>query len=78
MLTFNDLFIPTENSRDTIIIKNEFYPSGLTEYTIYNYYMKNKNIILNEINNREIMIFFASDMNKFIVRRKDIDGSFCR
>ena len=63
------LFETTPRNPDTIIIQNEFYPSGLTEKDIYSYYMKSKSKILNQVNNRDLMIFFATDKNKFIVRR---------
>ena len=58
---------------ETIIIKNEFYPSGLTEKDIYNYYIQNKNLILKNSENRNLMIFLATDVNKFIVKRKKGD-----
>ncbi len=54
---------------NTIVIKNEFYPKGLSELDVYNYYMNNKKKILNEVSGRDLMLFLAVDTNKFIVRR---------
>ena len=61
---------------DTIILKNQFYPGGLTEEDIYKYYISIKDKLLNQINRRDIMIFFAADLNKIIVKRKQPDGRF--
>jgi len=53
----------------SILIQNEFYPSGLTEEDISNYYSKVKRKILSVNDNREVMLFIAVDINKFIIRR---------
>lgn len=53
----------------TIILQNEYYPNGLKEIDIWNYYQKNKNLILRQIIGREVMIFFATDINKTVVIR---------
>jgi len=55
---------------ETIVIKNNFYPKGLREIDIWNYYQKNKNLILNETKLRQILFFIAIDINKFIIWRK--------
>ena len=55
---------------ETIVIKNNFYPKGLREIDIWNYYQKNKNLILNETKLRQILFFIAIDINKFIISRK--------
>ena len=52
-----------------IVIRNNYYPSGLTEDDIYNYYIRNKNNILEKVSGREIFFFLATDVNNFIVRR---------
>jgi hypothetical protein len=55
---------------ETIVIKNNFYPKGLKEIDIWNYYQKNKNLILNETKLRQILFFIAIDTNRFVVSRK--------
>lgn len=56
---------------DTIIVKNKFYPNGLTEQDIYNYYIRNKNRILEQVKNRNLLFFFGNAVNEVIVKRRD-------
>lgn len=58
------------NNPDTIILKNEYYPNGLTQQDIYNYYISKKNEILKETKNRDLIIFFAASTNNIIIKRK--------
>lgn len=55
---------------ETIVIKNEFYPKGLREIDIWNYYQKVKNNLLKETFNRNIMFAIMVDLNTPIMRRK--------
>lgn len=55
---------------NTIIVKNEFYPSGLTEQNLYDYYFLQKNKILEQLKDRYVMFFLGMDVNKTIVKRK--------
>lgn len=55
---------------DEIILKNEFYPNGLTHASIYNYYLFNKSKILQEVKGRELIFFFLSNLNKIVVKRR--------
>ena len=55
---------------DKIMVKNQFYPEGLKEIDIWNYYQKYKPLILRETLGRELIIFFSTDVNKTIVVRK--------
>jgi len=55
---------------DTVVIKNKFYPKGITELMIWNYYQKVKGAILKETYNRDLMFFIMVDENKPIVKRK--------
>ncbi len=55
---------------DKIMVKNQFYPEGLKEIDIWNYYQKYKSLILRETLGRELIIFFSTDVNKTIVVRK--------
>jgi len=57
---------------NSILIQNDFYPNGLTEEKIYNYYQSIKNKIINEVKNREIILFINTDINQTIVRRYEI------
>ena len=56
---------------DTIVIKNEYYPKGLREIDIWNYYQKNKNKLLKETLGKTLIVFFATNVNQFIVIRKN-------
>ena len=59
---------------ETIVIKNKFYPRGLKEIDIWNYYQKVKKQILQETFNRNIMFMIMVDVNKPIIRRKSKEG----
>jgi hypothetical protein len=61
---------------DTIIIKNQFYPKGLTELDIYNYYIKNKNSILKQVEDRELMFFLGLENGNTVVKRKTPEGKY--
>jgi len=63
---------------DTIVIKNKFYPRGLTELDIWNYYQKVKRDLLKETFNRDLMFFIAVDLNKNIIRRRMKSGQTIR
>ena len=58
---------------DTILIKNNFYPNGLCEIDLWNYYQKNKNLILKETRLRELIFFLATDVNETTVVRRTKD-----
>lgn len=58
---------------DTILVKNKYYPSGLKEIDIYDYYQKNKEKILSFSDNRYVMFYIFTDINKFIIKRKKED-----
>lgn len=63
--------------RDAIIIKNSFYLSGLTETDIQKYYLQNKQEILKETRNREVMLFLRTE-NQIVVRRHDREGDIAK
>lgn len=54
-----------------IIVKNEYYPSGLKEVDIWNYYQTNKINILKETLGKTLIVFFATSLNKTTVLRKN-------
>lgn len=62
----------------TVIVKNEFYPSGLREIDIWNYYQKNKNVLVRRTIGRNLLIFFAIGLNQTIVIRKMVNESMIR
>ena len=51
--------VPT--NPQTIILKNKYYPKGLTENQIYNYYMSVKKLLLNYIGKRTVSFFLMID-----------------
>ena len=55
---------------ETIVIRNEFYPRGLREIDIYNYYQKVKHPILKEVIGKNLTFYFSVDLNKIVVMRK--------
>jgi len=55
---------------ETIILKNRYYPKGLREIDIWNYYQKVKPYILKETKNRDLMFMIMVDVNKPVVRKK--------
>lgn len=61
---------------ETIIVKNTFYPKGLREIDIWNYYQKVRSKILKEVVGRDLMFFIAVDLNKTIIKRKDTNAGF--
>ena len=62
---------------DTIVVKNNFYPRGINELMIWNYYQQVKSPLLKEVANRDLMFYIMVDVNKPIIRRK-IDNKFIR
>lgn len=63
---------------DTIVLKNEYYPKGLREIDIWNYYQKVKIPLLKETLGKSLIVFFAIDVNKLIVLRKNKQGGLIR
>ena len=61
----------------TIVIQNRFYPKGIQEIDIWNYYQSVKRNILKETQGRDIMFFIMVEKNKPVVRRK-VPGGFIR
>ena len=55
---------------ETIVVKNQYYPKGLREIDVWNYYQSVKSKLLKEVRNRDVMFFIMVDVNKPIVRRK--------
>lgn len=70
--------MPRPKNPDNILIKNKYYPNGLTEGPVWEYYHKNKNKIINDAFGRDVMLFIAVEENKIIVKRKTKDGKSIR
>jgi len=62
----------------TIIVKNSFYPNGLTELDIWNYYQKFKGRFLQSTKNRDLTALIMVDVNKPVIRRKNVGGKTIR
>lgn len=62
---------------ETIILKNIFYPKGLKEIDIYNYYIQHKNSVMRQVLNRDVMLAIMIDVNKPVMRRK-LNGRFIK
>ena len=63
---------------NTIVIINEYYPGGIKEIDIWNYYQRYKNSILKETMGRDLMFFIAVDLNQLVVLRKGRSTQFLR
>lgn len=74
MISLQQLFESAPDNPDTIILKNEYYPRGLTEQQVYDYYMSQKNLILEQTKNRDLMFFLVPNMNETIVKRRTRTG----
>lgn len=57
-----------------IVLLNSFYPRGLREAEIYNYYLQVKNIIIPEVKNRDLTFFSILKNGEVLVRRKISGG----
>lgn len=66
--------IPT--NPETIIVKNEFYPKGLTQGQVWNYYQKFKGVVLTNTRGRDLMFAIMTDVNKPILRRKGSNAEY--
>jgi len=62
--------MPYPNNPETIILQNKYYPKGLTELDIWNYYQSVKPSILKETLNRDLMFLIFTQLNTPIVKRK--------
>ena len=63
---------------DTIIVKNDFYPQGLTEKEVWDYYQSNKTRVLHQVDNRDLIFFVMVDINFPIVLRSGKTSRFLR
>lgn len=61
-------------SPQTIILKNKFYPQGLREIDIWNYYQSVKRELISENVGLQMMVYIMVELNKPVIRRKGIGG----
>ena len=54
---------------DTVIIKSKFYPKGLTEQRVYDYWIKNKDQIIRWINNRHVSFLLNLGEDNKVLKR---------
>ena len=59
---------------ETIILKNRFYPKGLKEIDIWNYYQKVRSLVVKNTSNRDLMLAIITYINNPILRRKGKSG----
>ena len=59
---------------NTVVVKNKYYPSGLTELDIWNYYQSVKGPLLKQVYNRDLMFYIMVDVNKPVIKRKAKSG----
>jgi len=62
----------------TIIVKNKFYPGGLTELDIWTYYDSFRGRFLQSTKNRDLTALIMVDVNKPVIRRKNKGGKTIR
>ena len=62
----------------TIIAKNRYYPSGLTELDVWNYYNNIRGKFLQSTKNRDLTALIMTDVNKPVIRRKNKGGKLIR
>jgi len=70
--------MPYPKHPEAILVKNEFYPDGLKEIDVWNYYQSAKDKLISEVSGRDLMIFVAIDVNKTTVLRKGKTTNFVR
>jgi len=63
---------------DILIIKNEFYPKGLKEIDIWNYYQSVKSKILREVAGRDLFFLIVPDTGRIVVKRAGKTTRFIR
>ena len=58
---------------NTVVIRNKFYPKGLTEQEVWDYYDKNRYKLLDETKNKNLAVVIMVDENKPVIR-KNVGG----
>src|SRR4030042_2823668 len=63
---------------ESIVVQNRFYPKGLTEIDIWNYYQKVKRQLLDQVKFKDLMIFIMININTPIIKRTGETTRFIR
>ena len=58
-----------------VLIKNKYYPDGLTKLQINDFWLKQKDIIL-ENKSKNIFYFFSTKLNSYVVKRNSVNLSY--
>lgn len=64
--------MPFPSDPTKIVLRNNFYPNGLTAEKVYNYYIKNKRRIIKECNNRPVLLFNSFKENTPLIIRRNL------
>ena len=62
-------------ANNDIIVRNKYYPDGLTEESIQSHYIKYQTEILNETKMHPIVLAIATGTNQYVIRRNNHDGT---
>ena len=63
---------------ETILIQNKFYPNGLKQIDIWNYYQLHKGLIMKEVRLRDVAFAIITDLNQYIIRRNLGDQKYIK
>ena len=53
----------------TVLVQNKYYPNGLKEIDVWNYYQTHKGLIMKEVRLRDVVFVIVTDLNKYVIRR---------
>lgn len=70
--------MPIPKNPTTIVIQNQFYPKGITEQQIWDYYQSVKVKLLQETKLKDLMFFIAVGEDKLVARRKMAGQDYIR
>lgn len=62
----------------TVILKNKYYPRGLREIDVWEYYHYKKSRILEQTRNRDLMFVIMTELNKPVILRRGKTTRFLR
>jgi len=61
-----------------ILLINKYYPSGLTEEKVLEYYMDNKETVLKECGDAYIIFYIVLENGQTVIKRRDTDGKYIK
>jgi|GEM_PF-1645299 len=74
---YGEEIMPYPKNPETVILKNKFYPKGLTEKDIWDHYQRVKTELLKQTVQRDLFVYIMTDKGP-IVKRKGQDTEFIR